>query len=53
MKEGPWLKSLLSKVFEPFTHPITLFSDNQAMIVLRMTEGSELSQNRNDWYLSN
>ena len=34
MKEGLWLKSLLSKVFGPFTHPITLFSDDQAMIAL-------------------
>ena len=34
MKEGLWLKSLLSEVFGPFTHPITLFSDNQAAIAL-------------------
>jgi hypothetical protein len=34
MKEGLWLKSLLSEVFGPFTHPLTLFSDNQAAIML-------------------
>jgi hypothetical protein len=34
MKEGLWLKSLLSEVFGPFTHPLTLFSDNQAAIVV-------------------
>jgi hypothetical protein len=34
MKEGLWLKSLLSEVFGHFSHPITLFSDNQAAIVL-------------------
>jgi hypothetical protein len=34
MKEGLWLKSLLSEVFGPFSHPITLFSDNQAAIAL-------------------
>ena len=34
IKEGLWLKSLLSEVFGPFSHPITLFSDNQAVIAL-------------------
>ena len=34
MKEGLWLKSLLSKIFGPFPNPLTLFSDNQAAIVL-------------------
>ncbi len=34
MKEGLWLKSLLSEVFRPFTKPLTLFSDNQAAIAL-------------------
>ncbi len=34
MKEGLWLKSLLSEIFGPFTKPLTLFSDNQAAIVL-------------------
>ena len=34
MKEGLWLKSLLSEVFTPFSNPITLFSDNEATIVL-------------------
>jgi hypothetical protein len=34
MKEGLWLKSLLSEIFGPFPNPLTLFSDNQATIVL-------------------
>jgi hypothetical protein len=34
MKEGLWLKSLLSEIFGPFSSPITLFSDNQAAIAL-------------------
>jgi hypothetical protein len=34
MKEGLWLKSLLSEIFSTFSSPITLFSDNQAAIVL-------------------
>jgi hypothetical protein len=34
MKEGLWLKSLLSEVFGSFNSPITMFSDNQATIVL-------------------
>ena len=34
MKEGIWLRSLLSKVFEPIKPPTTLFSNNQAMIAL-------------------
>jgi hypothetical protein len=34
MKEGLWLKSLLSEIFGPFSSPITMFSDNQATIVL-------------------
>jgi hypothetical protein len=34
MKEGLWLKSLLSEIFGPFNSPITMFSDNQAAIVL-------------------
>ena len=34
MKEGLWLKSLLSEIFGPFSSPITLFSDNQVAIVL-------------------
>ena len=34
MKEGMWLRSLLSKVFEPIKPPTTLFSDNQAVIAL-------------------
>jgi len=28
MKEGLWLKSLLSEIFGPFSSPITMFSDN-------------------------
>jgi hypothetical protein len=34
MKEGLWLKSLLSEIFGPFNSPITMFSDNQAAIAL-------------------
>jgi hypothetical protein len=34
MKEGLWLKSLLSEIFSPFNSPITMFSDNQATITL-------------------
>jgi hypothetical protein len=34
MKEGLWLKSLLSEIFGPFNSPITMFSNNQAVIVL-------------------
>jgi hypothetical protein len=34
MKEGLWLKSLLSEIFSPFNSPITMFSDNQATIAL-------------------
>ena len=34
MKEGLWLKSLLSEIFGPFTKPLTHFSDNQATITL-------------------
>ena len=34
MKEGLWLKSLLSEIFSTFSSPITLFSDNQAAIAL-------------------
>ena len=34
MKEGLWLKSLLSEIFGPFSSPITLFLDNQVAIVL-------------------
>jgi hypothetical protein len=34
MKEGLWLKSLLSKIFGPFPNPLTLFSNNQAAIAL-------------------
>jgi hypothetical protein len=34
MKEGLWLKSLLSELFGTFPNPITLFSDNQAAIAL-------------------
>ena len=34
MKEGLWLKSLLSEIFGPFSKPLTLFSNNQATIVL-------------------
>jgi hypothetical protein len=34
MKEGLWLKSLLSEIFGPFSSPITMFSDNQATIAL-------------------
>jgi hypothetical protein len=34
MKEGLWLKSLLSELFSSFSNPITLFSDNQAAITL-------------------
>jgi hypothetical protein len=34
MKEGLWLKSLLSEIFGTFSSPITLFSDNQAAIAL-------------------
>ena len=34
MKEGLWLKSLLSEIFGPFPNSLTLFSDNQAAITL-------------------
>ena len=34
MKEALWLRSLLSKIFEPMKAPTTLFSDNQAAISL-------------------
>jgi len=34
MKEGLWLHSLLSEVFEPIKPPTTLFSDNQSAITL-------------------
>jgi hypothetical protein len=34
MKEALWLRSLLSETFGPITTPTTLFSDNQAAIVL-------------------
>ena len=34
MKEVHWLRSLLSEVFGTLTAPTTLFSDNQAAIVL-------------------
>jgi hypothetical protein len=34
MKEGLWLKSLLSEIFSTFSSPITLFSDNQTTIAL-------------------
>jgi hypothetical protein len=34
IKEGLWLKSLLSEIFSTFSSPITLFSDNQAAIAL-------------------
>ena len=34
MKEALWLRSLLSKVFEPITALTTLFSDNQSAIAL-------------------
>ena len=34
MKEGLWLKSLLSELFGTFPNPITLFSNNQATIML-------------------
>jgi hypothetical protein len=34
MKEALWLHSLLSEVFKPIKPPTTLFSDNQAAIVL-------------------
>jgi hypothetical protein len=34
MKEGLWLKSLLSEIFSTFSSPITLFLDNQAAIAL-------------------
>jgi hypothetical protein len=34
MKEGLWLRSLLSEVFEPIKPPTTLFSDNQSAIAL-------------------
>jgi hypothetical protein len=34
MKEALWLRSLLSKVFQPIKPPTTLFSDNQAAISL-------------------
>jgi hypothetical protein len=34
MKEGLWLKSLLSEIFGTFSSPITLFLDNQAAIAL-------------------
>jgi hypothetical protein len=34
MKEGLWLKSLLSEIFGPFPNPLTLFSNDQAAIVL-------------------
>ena len=33
-KEALWLRSLISEVFEPLKVPTTLFSDNQAAIVL-------------------
>jgi hypothetical protein len=34
MKEALWLCSLLSEVFQPIKPPTTLFSDNQAAILL-------------------
>ena len=34
IKEGLWLKSLLSELFGTFSNPIIHFSNNQAMIVL-------------------
>ena len=33
-KEALWLCSLISEVFSPITSPTTLFSDNQAAIML-------------------
>jgi hypothetical protein len=33
-KEALWLHSLISEVFSPITSPTTLFSDNQAAIML-------------------
>ena len=34
MKEALWLCSLLAEIFDPFTSPTTLFSDNQSAIAL-------------------
>ena len=34
MKEGLWLRSLLSEIFGPLSNPLTLFSNNQAAIAL-------------------
>ena len=34
MKEGLWLQSLLTEIFEPFTDTTMLFLDNQSAIVL-------------------
>ncbi len=34
MKKGLWLKSLLSEIFGTFSSPITIFSNNQATIML-------------------
>ena len=33
-KEALWLRSLISEVFNPFTDPTTLLSDNQSVIAL-------------------
>jgi hypothetical protein len=33
-KEALWLHSFIGQIFEPFTEPITLFSDNQLAIAL-------------------
>jgi len=33
-KEGLWLRSLINKIFEKFSGPITLFGDNQSAIAL-------------------
>jgi hypothetical protein len=33
-KEALWLRSFIGQIFEPFTNPITLFSDNQSAITL-------------------
>jgi hypothetical protein len=51
MKEGLWLKSLLSEIFGPFNSPITLFSDNQAAIALmRDHRYHVLTKHINVWY---
>ena len=34
MKEDLWLWNLLAEVFEPLGNAMTLFSDNQSVIVL-------------------